>query len=218
MKIICLSDIHGNLLKDLPVGDTIVITGDICPVDQSHGKTFQKMWVTNEFIPYFSSLPYKNKLFIFGNHDFCGEVKEYVKELKKLCDDKNIHLLHDTEVIINGIKFYGTPYTPFFCNWAFNLYEPELSEVYEKIPVDTNVLLTHGPPFKIMDLNFAGGEHCGSQSLAKIIDKKLYGLKLHVFGHIHEPSGIINGTPIYVNASILDDLYIVRFKPRVVEI
>ena len=217
MKIVCMSDLHGNLIKDVPSGDTLVITGDICPVT-NHEVYYQKKWIYNDFIPYLESLKHPNKIFIFGNHDFCGQLKQFVAKTHSDCESKGITLLHDSEAVIDGLKFYGTPFTPWFYNWAFNLYEEQLRKVYDKIPKDTNVLLTHGPPKYVLDLNCAGGEHCGSACLLDIIQHDLKELKLSVFGHIHEPYGIVLGTPIYVNASILNDEYIVKNPPIVVEI
>jgi Icc-related predicted phosphoesterase len=128
---------------------------------------------------------------------------------------KDINYLCDEELIIDGIKFYGTPYQPIFYHWAFNLDEENLKEKWAKIPSDTDVLLTHCPPKGILDSGF------GSESLLlKINELKL---KLHVFGHIHNPYGVtgktINGNnTIFANASVVNQQYLPVNKPIIVNI
>ncbi len=126
---------------------------------------------------------------------------------------ENSIYLYDSEAIISGIKFWGSPRSltrsP---DWAFVLPESHLIYYWDKIPKDVEVLMTHGPPCGIMDLVIRNKnlekigipiseEYCGSQSLKDVVDN-LKCLKLHVFGHIHEGAGMLKDKKlIYVNAS-----------------
>ena len=80
-------------------------------------------------------------------------------------------------------------------------------------PNDTKILITHGPPYGILDQSsFADGtlrkEHLGCEDLMNRI-KELKELDLHFFGHIHTPGGEqkhVDGVSFY-NASICDEQY-----------
>ena len=114
------------------------------------------------------------------------------------------------------IKFYGSPWQPEFCNWAFNTPRHEMYIHWEKIPSDTDILITHGGPEEILDINNQG-EVCGCASLRHYVDniKPL----IHVFGHIHEGYGVLtrNGTT-FVNASTCTRLNIPLNKPIVISL
>ena len=108
-------------------------------------------------------------------------------------------------IAITGIKFYGTPYTKKRegSNPAFALAENELDDKWSQIPLDTDVLITHMPPYGIQDLNKHGGNE-GCPDLLKRVTGAVKP-KIHVFGHIHFSGGIstVNQT-IFVNAAIGD--------------
>jgi Icc-related predicted phosphoesterase len=128
-----------------------------------------------------------------------------------------MYYLLDEELELEGLKFYGSPYQPEFCNWAFNLPRgPQLARKWAKIPDDTDVLITHGPPGGILD-RVAGGELVGCNDLRKRV--KEINPKLHVFGHIHEAYGWHwEDKTIFVNAANCDLGYNPINKPVVVEI
>jgi len=106
----------------------------------------------------------------------------------------------DSSFTIMGLKFYGSPWQPRFCDWAFNLDPPALEKAWSKIPADTDILVTHGPPYGVLDRD-GDKVHCGCRKLTERL--KSIGPKVHVFGHIHEGYGWTekNGT-LYANASI----------------
>ena len=121
-----------------------------------------------------------------------------------LCEapkSKFIYLQDDTVVVPGGYKIYGSPWQPEFYNWAFNLSRGEdCAKMWEKIPVDTDILLTHGPPVGHGDKCKSGHNAGCVDLLARIADhvKPLF----HIFGHIHEGYGATtNGSTIFVNAS-----------------
>ena len=112
------------------------------------------------------------------------------------------------EIIIDGIKFYGSPNTPEFMSWAFMKQRGKsIAKIWKKIPDDTDVLITHGPPKGILDLCKDG--HVGCQDLLE----RVYEVqpKFHIFGHIHESRGQHkeNGTT-FVNVTQLDGYYMFR--------
>ena len=97
---------------------------------------------------------------------------------------------------------YGSPWQPEFCNWAFNLPHngKELESHWQAIPNDVDVLITHGPPFGVLDRN-SSGMPCGCELLAKEIEERIKP-QLHIFGHLHEGYGIAcRGKTLYINAS-----------------
>jgi len=188
---------HGHL--NLTYSDVLIFAGD-------HHCTKELDLVL--FLTWFELQPSKYKIFVPGNHDiFCEENPERTKELMEL---HNIHYLVDEEVIIEGHKFYGTPYTPEFCNWAFMEEEEDLEKRYAKIPDDTEVLITHGPPRDILD--WCPGGNVGSTAL----NTAVYRVQphYHIFGHIHESSGNkIIGKTEFMNVSVLDGHYYPNSRP-----
>jgi hypothetical protein len=130
---------------------------------------------------------------------------------------KNAIYLQDSGVDIDGIKFWGSPWQPEFYNWAFNLPRgPELARVWAQIPNDTDVLITHGPPYGVLD-EIYHGKRVGCQDLSDALERVKP--KVHVFGHIHEGYGVLeqNGTT-YVNASLCNQYYQLVHSPIVIDV
>jgi len=216
MKIIFISDthtLHGQMLEEIPEGDVLVHCGDVS--GRGIGSEI------DNFLFWFSSLPHKNKIFIAGNHDFGFEYRNTTLQntLESIKED-GIHYLQDSGIEIDGIKFWGSPWTPPFYNWAFMLKSDEIKEKWEMIPRDTNVLITHGPPQGILDLVVYDQKNVGCPELMEEV-LKLQDLKIHAFGHIHEEYGMKrleeNG-PIFINASTCTLRYKPWNKPIVIEI
>jgi Icc-related predicted phosphoesterase len=192
LKIVCISDTH-RLHRQLkmPEGDILIHAGDIgCE------RGFDPLIDLNEW---FKLLPYEHKIVIPGNHDFAIENSPLTA--KALLN--KAELLIDEECIINGVKYWGSPCTPFFHDWAWNEQRGEpLKRIWAKIPMDTDVLITHGPPYGILDEVIYGGKNVGCEELRKRVLEVQP--KVHVFGHIHEGYGYFSeGKTQYVNASIL---------------
>jgi Icc-related predicted phosphoesterase len=88
--------------------------------------------------------------------------------------------------------------------------------LWDAIPDDTDIVITHGPPRGILDRAARVGIGVGCEFLAARIDEICP--QLHVFGHIHEAYGRLNGDKTtYVNASILNLAYEVANAPQVLE-
>ena len=138
MKLVCTSDTHGfhHRLK-LPPGDVLIHAGDFC----SRGDE----WEAKNFAVWLHDQNYKHKIVISGNHD---RIMEKDPQFGELLFGGVAHYLLDSSVVIDGIKFYGSPWQPAFNNWAFNIPRDsdEIAAKWNLIPDDTDVLITHGPP------------------------------------------------------------------------
>jgi hypothetical protein len=114
--------------------------------------------------------------------------------------------LEDSEVVIEGLRIWGSPWQPAFFDWAFNLPRgPALRAKWQKIPTGVDILLTHGPPQGILDV-VPRGDAVGCEELRAELSR--IRPRLHVFGHIHHAYGQLeaDGTR-YVNAAICDEAY-----------
>lgn len=131
---------------------------------------------------------------------------------------KNCIYLEDKSVTIYGIKIYGTPWQPEFCNWAFNLPRGKAClEKWDLIPDDTDILVTHSPPVGFGDL-CCSGVRAGDVELLNSVQKRIKP-KYHIYGHIHEGYGIrSDGRTVFINASICNMNYMPSNKPVVFDI
>jgi Icc-related predicted phosphoesterase len=194
MKIVAIADTH-NTMPILPEGDVLVHAGDI-----SMNGTKKEI---DDFDAWLGTLNFKYKLIIPGNHDFW--FREHNRELR------NGTLLCNQHITIDGIKFFGSPYSVTFGNWAFMLPDALLkSVIWSRIEPDTMVLITHSPPKGILDFG-CSGQNSGSESLLDRI--KEIKPKIHIFGHIHEGYGIRKDYTEFVNASVVDEYYREVHKP-----
>lgn len=184
MKIVALSDTHDNHRQiKIPDCDVLVVAGDFT----CHRNPVLANYV--DFNDWLRIQPAKRKIVVAGNHDTLFELDN---NFARSILTEAIYL-QDSGVVIDGVNFWGSPWTPFFANWAFMKPDEVLEEYWAKIPDETNVLITHGPAYQILDTTFEygktpEGKHAGSFSLLERI-KELTALKAHIFGHIHESFG-----------------------------
>jgi Icc-related predicted phosphoesterase len=195
MKIICISDTH-NLHKDLkiPDGDILIHAGDMTcvgGVDEIQG-----------FNQWLSTLPHRHKIVIAGNHDLYLEA---VPSMANALITQAIYL-NDSGIEIEGLKIWGSPISPNYQDWAFNRERGKaIRKHWEMIPADTDILITHCPPFGILDFDDRG-KHEGCQDLLEIVQQKVKP-RLHIFGHLHDAHGQIQiGETLFVNASIVNTI------------
>ena len=204
-RIVAISDTHekhGQIR--VPEGDILVCAGDIT----INGKPA----AVSEFNAWFAAQPHRHKLLIAGNHDFLFEKdNDYARSLIS----PGIIYLENSGCEIMGLKFWGSPVTPWFFDWAFNKQRgEEIRRFWDEIPADTDVLVTHGPPFGILDKN-AGGENTGCEELRYALER--IRPRLHIFGHIHEGYGIAEQDEMtLINACQLDYQYRLVNEPLVV--
>mgnify|MGYP001337605213 FL=1 len=214
MRIVCISDTH-NCTSEIavPDGDLLVHSGDATITGTADEIA--------RFSDWFSGLPHRHKVFVAGNHDWLFEKDE---QLARRLLDPSITYLQDSAGEVDGRKIYGSPWQPRFYDWAFNLMRgSELAEKWAMIPEDTEILVTHGPPFGILDLVPRSGwdENTGCEELRKRVEQiASFGrLKLHVFGHIHCGYGLHEEFGIrFVNASTCDEQYRPTQSPMVFDL
>ena len=210
MRLVCISDTHGrhNQIR-VPEGDVLIHAGDFT----NNGKVDQ----VADFAEWLDKQPHAHKIAIPGNHDFLCERAPDIA--KGIFEQTRIRYLVDQTAVIDGVIFYGSPWQPRFCDWAFNLDRgAALRAKWDLIPNGVNVLITHGPPQKFLDRT-AGGEHVGCEDLARVISKRLVDLSMSVFGHIHEGYGYYrNDGPLFVNSSTCSLKYQPINQPIVVDL
>lgn len=198
MKLVCISDTHNKLAKmNLPPGDVLVIAGDIT-----------NMGEVVELIQFNHVLgmhkdKYKHIVLIAGNHDWLFQKDP---NLAKSLIPNVTHYLQDEMAEIDGVKFYGAPWQPYFFGWAFNLHRgAEIKAKWDLIPDGIDVLITHGPVAGVHDTS-SHGEHMGCKDLMAAVQRVRP--KLHICGHNHFGYGIKSfmGTT-YINASSCNEKY-----------
>lgn len=209
MRIVCLSDTHNDLHElEVPEGDMLIHAGDFT----GRGSPQE----VEAFAAQFAAYPHEHKIVIAGNHDWTFERNRFLGE-EILRRAGGITYLQDSEVTIDGFRIYGSPWQPWFHNWAFNVHRgPKLRAIWEKIPTGVDILVTHGPPFGILDVAPRNG-HVGCEDLTAELAR--IKPRLHVFGHIHDAYGIVekDGT-IYVNACNDNERYNPVNPPIVVDL
>jgi Icc-related predicted phosphoesterase len=208
LKFVAISDTHGQHEKLLlPKGDVLIHAGDISMRgDEASIK---------EFLHWFSHQNYQYKILIAGNHDFYFE-RASTGQIEKIIPEGVIYL-NDTGITINNIKFWGSPITPWFFDWAFNRYRGEqIKRHWDLIPNDTDILITHGPVSGILD-STKKGEHVGCEDLLNRVNK--IKPRVHLCGHIHEAYGTVEKKGIkYINASVLNERYELTNNPVIFEL
>lgn len=235
MRLVFISDTHlidaiRNTPLHVPDGDVLVHCGD---ATMRGGRNEM-----DAFAERFMDYPHKHKVFVPGNHDWdCQRVYEEMPHA--ILRLEWAHVLIDRAVIIDGVKIWGSPWQPEFCNWAFNLPRgPALRAKWDLIPTDTDVLVTHGPPMGVQDrvwcyrptkLDVATGkivkpgrrtrEHVGCADLLEAV--KRVNPKLHAFGHIHSDYGVRSMTGLrttFINCALADERYQLSNKPVVFDL
>ncbi len=191
MKIVCISDTH-NCRPPVPPGDILIHAGDLTMDGSPHQLESAIAWLKKQ--------PHTHKIIIAGNHDRCLQSHTWTKHL---FNDNNMHYLQDSMAELEGLRIWGSPWTLQFFDWAFMKTESQLEDLYAAIP-PCDILITHGPPFGILDQVPRGDgtfrPNCGSKATLALSQRLKP--KLHIFGHIHEGHGVVDQDGIkYINAS-----------------
>lgn len=218
-KIVMISDTHTyHHDLDLPDGDILFHCGDFSLL----GNPLEVM----EFNDWLGTQKqFAHRVVIAGNHDHCvGEDPMFgYKQLT------NAIYLQNSGIDLEGFYIWGSPMTPSFNGMRdgltfFTNGDREAKNIWRGMPKKTDILMTHGPPFGILDEveRFERGEtyradelpieHTGDKMLlSKVIQIKP---KLHMFGHIHEGYGIFEtddtqpyGGCTFINASSVNPRY-----------
>lgn len=224
MKIIAISDLHGNLIDIKNSADILVIAGDFSPLycQQDYSRVMD--WINRRLIPWISKIKVNDVILVPGNHDLVCTYKQFSREFESIVIRHNtsqkIHYLNNSSIIIEGKKFFGTPNSESPRGWAF-------SDPYNQdylFDSDTDILVTHQPP-KFGNVGFVKQyqKELGSYILrSRILQSDIL---INICGHIHtgQHGGVEillnNGRNAYVyNVSVLDENYDVAYPPTLIEI
>lgn len=204
MRFVCVSDTH--IQGEIPkfVGDVLLHAGDLTV----RGTVSELEKAADELAAY----PCKQLVVIPGNHDILFEEDEAAA--RKIFEERQITVLIDQGIEISGVKIWGSPRQPEFCNWAFGYNRAAASTLWDMIPDDTEILITHGPPQYVLDKTLRG-EHVGCHDLRNAVDRVKP--KYHIFGHIHGGYGFTTapGLPetMFINAALCDERYRISNPP-----
>lgn len=196
MRIVTLSDTHcqGSDVA-VPDGDVLVHAGD---------HTFRgTQGEVDDALQWLDALPHRHKLLVAGNHDWFFDpdmptsfrgwsLRRSLPVDELLARYPRLTYLQDSGVDVDGLRFWGSPWQPYYWGWAFNFPQYPSGEprrAWEKIPADTQVLITHSPPFGILDTNEEDPQRPNGCPALRARVNELLGLRLHIFGHIHEGYG-----------------------------
>jgi Icc-related predicted phosphoesterase len=204
MRIVVISDTHGKH-EELGVlsGDVLIHCGDMFNAFD------HKVQDIASLDNWFGRQKFQRIFCVGGNHDFILQADQKVGVMKF----QNAIYLQDQSYQYQDINFFGSPWIPELSGWAFYLDSNALQEKWSQIPAQTNVLITHTPPYGILDCN-SSGKYCGCPELFKRV-KQLCS-RLHCFGHIHANFGVteFNGTT-FLNASTVNRRYKVIQTPHI---
>jgi len=199
-RFICISDNHSRRCV-LPPGDVLLHAGDLSSWGYVDNLNTTLLWLAEHDHPV--------KIIIGGNHDLALD-NDLVEGECMPPDERAAarELIYSAPVKAAGIhyleyesfrfttatgrewKVYGSPAAPQFSSGAFQYASAqEGAAIYSRIPLDTEILLTHTPPYGTLDLT-RGGNNVGCRQLTAKMSS-LNDCRLHVFGHIHESHGVV---------------------------
>lgn len=201
MKLICISDTHGDHAQmQLPEGDVLLHAGDVT----AHGSKADYA----DFLEWFAAQPHQHKVFIAGNHD--SYLEQVPDTSKQMASALGVHYLCDSGVEIDGIKFWGSPITLRFFDWSFMRDPgPDIDKHWAMIPYSTDVLITHGAPWGILDEVQRTADTTESTGCHSLLDR-IVEIKptYHIFGHIHEGYGRATFKQVeFANVSSMNRFY-----------
>jgi len=201
-----ISDTHQYLPTHLPQADILIHSGDFSFLPKN---AFLDVML-NELVKlnnYFSSLltagTFKKIILVPGNHDYIFEKHEYIA--RQVLSSATVLINEST--VYEDIKLYGSPITPEFCRWAFNVKRgSDIKQYWDLIPNDTDILITHGPPAGILDSIQWVGAPLGCEELLEAV--KRVKPRYHLFGHIHDGNGTLRvDKTTFINSSIMNEKY-----------
>ncbi|MFK7852578.1 MAG: metallophosphatase domain-containing protein [Granulosicoccus sp.] len=212
MRLVCISDTHGDHEQlELPPGDVLIHAGDLT----AHGKREE----TQAVMRWLGAQKFAHKLCVAGNHD--DFMEDDPESTANYASESGVVLLSDSGISIDGVSFWGSPITPRFLDWSF-MRDPgaPIEAHWDLIPDSTDVLITHGPPYGILDevIRKDGGlEHAGCPSLLKTV--RSIAPSFHLFGHIHEGRGRFGENNVsFCNISTMNEHYQITHPPVVIDI
>lgn len=239
-----ISDIHNNqAVLSLPSADLLIVAGDL--TDTGSYKELE------DFSSFLSAQKpkFERIIVVAGNHELTFDEQFYLKHGERyyhkpaldprkakdiLLSNADITYLEDSGCEFRGVKIWGTPWIPPIGRWAFSLPSPAFAEqTFAKIPPDTDILVSHAPPFGVLDEVTYYGYECDQQTGERVqvkevessgsreLARRVFDVKprLHIFGHVHEGSGArLAGETLFVNAAIMNKEHKPGNKPKLIEV
>jgi Icc-related predicted phosphoesterase len=190
LRIVVISDTHGQHRKlEVPRGDLLIHAGDFTLFSKPPS-------IVSDFDAWLGSLPHRSKVVVPGNHEFILE------EPQERSAITNAILLMDAGVDVEGFRIWGSPVTPLY-GGAFGMSRAaDRKRHWARIPDALDILITHGPPFGILD-EIGPGRHDGCPELLEAVLEARP--RVHVFGHTHAAYGMLRtADTTFVNASLLN--------------
>jgi Icc-related predicted phosphoesterase len=191
LRLVLLSDTHQlHREVDVPDGDILIHAGDFTMFSES-------IEAILDFNDWLGKLPHRHKIVVPGNHESFLEADPSERSLLS-----NSTVLVNEGIEVEGLRIWGSPVTPMY-GGAFGMTAPkDRKRLYAQIPQGIDILVTHGPPFGILDSDPVSGLHAGCRELFDaVMDVRP---KLHVCGHIHAAYGVFQTEhTTFVNASRL---------------
>jgi len=204
MRIVLISDTHGlHRQLDVPSGDMLIHAGDFTLNSKPPS-------VVSDFNAWLGSLPHRHKVVVPGNHEFVLE------EPRSRGAITNAILLVDSGVEVEGLKIWGAPATPLY-GGAFGKSNPEdRKRHWAQVPEGLDILITHTPPFAILDHGSPSDRREGCPQLLEAVFRARP--RVHVFGHIHAGHGKLwTDDTLFVNASLMSEDGSLGRKPVVID-
>eukprot|EP00164_Ancoracysta_twista_P000112 GFYU01000160.1.p1 GENE.GFYU01000160.1~~GFYU01000160.1.p1 ORF type:complete len:467 (-),score=72.30 GFYU01000160.1:516-1853(-) len=220
LRVVHISDTHGNhhaYTNSIPDGDILIHSGDIDDIrsDEEYYSILQ------DFNTFLGNLPHRYKIYVSGNHE--KYIARHTPEETQSILTNGIYL-QDSMVDIEGVKIYGSPWTN--CGSGFSMWSHSLHTAWERIPENTDILVTHMPPHNVLDLAWMNSpkkeilgaiqsgdckhcgnhhpryEHWGCQSLYDHVVNRVKP-SCHLFGHVHDEPGFkVQEGVMFCNASM----------------
>jgi Icc-related predicted phosphoesterase len=209
MKTWHISDTHMNHSQlVIPDGvDVVIHSGDATNWKDPYRNESE----LRAFIDWFATLPIPTKIFVPGNHDTSLEKGLVTRDL---IESRGIHLLINEEKTIEGLRVWGSPFTPRYGDWSYMKDRGTINRIWDNIPEGLDILITHGPPYGVLDATYSQNnkvELVGCSALRKRLVKAPP--RFMMFGHVHSTDDIrnsgtrtVSGMPtIFSNGSCCDD-------------
>ena len=211
MRVAAISDTHGRQNWDVASCDVFIHAGDI-----TGRGSLQETAVFANRLRERMELPDgpRHAIIVPGNHDECFEV---FPEPTIALFGPRVHVLLNESLTLDGVRFFGSPWTLPFMQWHFMATEQRLAALYEAMPDEVDVLVTHGPPWGVLDPGWQAA-HAGSTALASAVSAR--NVQHHVFGHLHAAGGrmLQQGHTTFYNVAACNDAYQMVNQPRIFDV